>query len=392
VRWDVVVVGLGSMGAAAAYRLAASGVRVLGLDRFEPPHERGAHAGGSRIIRMAYMEGADYVPLLRRSYELWRELEAASGERLVTMTGGLMLGRADSMPVGGALAAARAHGLAHELLDAAEVHRRYPAFTPADDEVAVAEEVAGLVRPERTIATNLRLARAAGADLRTGVAVQTWRGTAGGVTVVTGDGEIEADRLVLAPGAWSPELTRLAVPMRIERRVQHYWEAEDPASHAIGAFPAWIWESGGTIAYGLPTVDVGAKAAFHAPWPGQDTPSLPGSKTWHGGAEVDPDTAGAPVTEAEVRGLRDWLSPRLPGLGHGRWLDAKPCLYTLTPDGHFVLGRHPGDERVVVACGFSGHGFKFVPVIAEVVADLVVDGATRHPIGLFDPARFGAPR
>jgi sarcosine oxidase len=374
VRADVVVVGLGSMGAAAAHRLAEAGLSVVGLDRFDPPHGRGAHAGGSRIIRAAYMEGPDYVPLVLRSYDLWRELEAATGESLLTVTGGLMLGRPDSLPVAGALEAARRHGLAYDMLDPAEVRRRFPAFTPADDEVGVFESVAGLVRPERAITTYLRLARSAGATLRTNVAVRTWRETGDGVTVDTSEGEVSADRLVLAPGAWAPGLTRLTVPIQVQRRIQHFWGPTDPDRHDPGAFPVWIWQGGTGLAYGLPTVDGQAKAAFH-----------------DRGGDVSPDAGAAEPTEAEVEEMRDWLRPRLPGLAGGRWLGAKPCLYALTPDGHFVLGRHPHHSRVVVACGFSGHGFKFVPVVGEIVTELVVDGATRHPIGRFDPARFADP-
>ena len=375
-RADVVVVGLGSMGASVTQRLAGAGLRVVGLDRFDPPHTRGAHAGGSRIIRMAYMESPDYVPLVRRSYDLWRELESVTGETLLTTTGGLMLGPPDSMAVAGALAAARAHGLAHEVLDASEIRRRFPAFTPSDGEVALFEEITGLVRPERAIAAQLRLARSAGADLRPGVPVERWRETGEGVAVTTPDGVVHGDRLVLAPGAWAAGLTGLSIPLRVERRVQHYWRAADPDPHAIGRLPAWIWQYGpDEVAYGLPTVDGAAKAALH-----------------HGDDHVDPDAGAGEPTDAEVAAMRAWLAPRLPGLAAAEWAGAKPCLYTLTPDRNFVLGWHPEHPRVVVACGFSGHGFKFSPVVGEIVTDLVTTGSTAHPIGLFDPGRFaGAP-
>jgi sarcosine oxidase len=369
---DVIVVGLGSMGASAAYHLASRGLRVVGADRFVPPHERGAHSGGSRIIRMAYMEGADYVPLVRRSYELWRDVEEAAGDALLTRTGGLMLGRPDSATVTGSRAAAAAHGLAHELLDASEVRRRFPAFTPADDEVALYEEVAGLLRPERAIAAYLRLAEAAGAVLHTGVGVDGWKADADGVTVTTHDGELHADRLVLAAGAWAPALARLRIALRVQRRVQHYWYPADPAAFEAGVFPIWIWEyEPGRAAYGVPVVEGAAKAALH-----------------HGDEPVDADIGASPVRMEEARAMRTWLAARLPGLAAGRWLGAKPCLYTLTPDEHFVLGLHPEYPNVAVACGFSGHGFKFTPAVGEILADLVMQGATPHHIGLFDPARF----
>lgn len=366
-RPDVIVVGLGSMGAATAHQVASRGARVLGLDRFTPPHDRGAHAGGSRIIRMAYAEGIEYVPLLRRAFELWSSLEAVSGQRLVRRTGGLMLGPPGGTIVGGALESARIHGLAHEMLDPGEVRRRFPMFAPADHEMALYEDVAGLVRPEAAIATQLRLAKEAGADLRYEVAVTGWRATADGVVVTTRDEEHSAARMVIAPGAWAPELLGdLGVPLVVRRRVQHFWRVTDP-------FPVWMWEyAPGLVAYGLPDVDsTGAKAALH-----------------HGDDPVDPNVGATDATDGEVAAMRDWLSTRLPALAQAGWLASKPCLYTLTPDEHFVLGRHPFHENVVVAGGFSGHGFKFVPIVGEVLADLALAGSTRYSIGFLAPGRF----
>ncbi len=369
----MIVVGLGSMGAAAAYRLASRGLRVLAFDRFDPPHDRGAHSGGSRIIRMAYMEGADYVPLVRRSYELWRELESDASEPLLTATGGLMLGRPDSVAVAGSAAAARAHGLAHELLDASEVRRRFPPFTPSEDEIALYEEVAGLVRPDRAIAAYLRLARMAGATLHTDIGVDDWSATTDGVSVTTAEGTVHGERLILCPGAWAPTLTRLRVPMQVQRRVQHYWHPSDPGAFDPGTFPIWVWEYGsGLAAYGLPALDGAVKAGFH-----------------DGDEAVDPDVGAAPAESTEAEAMRSWMSNRLPDLATANWLRGRTCLYTLTPDQHFVLGLHPDSPNVAVACGFSGHGFKFAPVIGEILADLVTTGSTTHSIGLFDPKRFG---
>jgi sarcosine oxidase len=369
---DVIVVGLGSMGAAAAYHLTRRGVRVVGLDRFDPPHGRGAHAGGSRIIRMAYLEGAAYVPLVRRAYALWRELEADSGEALLTTTGGLMLGAASSRTVNGALEAARVHGLPHELLDAFAVRRRFPQFTPAEDEVGLYEEVAGLVRPEAAVAAHLRLAAAIGADLRTTAAVLDWSSTADGVSVRTAEGELRAGRLVLAPGAWAGQLARLRVPMRVQRRIQHYWRPTgDGADFEPGRLPIWIWEyAPGSAAYGLPAVAGAVKAARH-----------------HGEDPVDPGTGAEPARPDEIAAMRELLRTRIPRLAEGEWLHGKPCLYTLTPDEHFVIGVHPDAVNAVVACGFSGHGFKFSPVVGEILADLALTGTTAHPIALFDPTR-----
>jgi sarcosine oxidase len=381
---DVIVVGLGSMGAAAAYHLAGRGLKVLGLDRFTPPHGRGAHAGGSRIIRMAYAEGAGYVPLLRRAYQLWTEAELAGGVRLLTRTGGLMLARPGSHAVRGAQETARAHGLDHEMLDAAQVRRRFPAFTPADDDVGLYEEAAGLLRPELAVATYLRLAAGAGADLRYGVTVTGWRAGAGGATVVTPAGELSAARLVLCPGPWAGRLLAdLGVPFVVHRRVQHYWRTP-AAEFTVGRCPVWIWESApGTTAYGLPATapppppagEPVVKAAFH-----------------HGDDPADPDAGPAPVTDADRRSIVDWLATRLPALAAGTWVGGRVCLYTLTPDEHFVLGRHPRHDGVVVAAGFSGHGFKFVPVVGEIIADLVEHGRSPLRPDLFAPDLFAPDR
>jgi sarcosine oxidase len=372
VRPDVIVVGLGTMGAAAVHELAGRGVRVLGLDRFAPPHDRGAHAGGSRIIRMAYMEGPAYVPLVRDAFRLWRELEAATGTTLLAPTGGLMLGRADSFAVAGALATAQAQSLPHELLDAAQVRRRFPAFVPEDADVGLYEEVAGLIRPEAAITALLERARVRGAHLWTGVTVNGWDADGAGVTVDTDRGSIQADRVVLAPGAWAPQLCRLEIPFRVQRRVQHYWRPTDPTLFEPGRLPAWIWSYGpAEAAYGLPAVDGVVKAAMH-----------------HGSETVDPDAGLAPARADEVEEMRRWLELHIPSLAAGGWLAAKPCLYTLTPDEHFVLGRHPEHPSVAVACGFSGHGFKFAPVVGEILADLVLEGQTTQEISLFDPTRF----
>jgi sarcosine oxidase len=368
---DAIVVGLGSMGSSAAYHLAARGVRVIGLDQFDPPHGRGAHSGDSRIIRMAYMEGAEYVPLVHRAYAQWRALERESGESLLTVTGGLMIGRPESVAVAGALAAARAHSLAHELLDAGQIRERFPAFAPSDDEVGLFEDGAGLVRPERAIAALLALARAHGADLRTSAAAESWTAAADGVTVTTADGVIEADRLILAPGAWAPELLRIDLPMRVRRRVQHFWRPADGTDFEPGRMPVWIWDwPPEQIGYGLPAVDGAIKAALH-----------------RGDEAVDPDIGAADARPEEVATMRDWMAKRLPGLASAQWLGAKPCLYTLTPDEHFVLGAHPSAPNTWVAAGFSGHGFKFVPVVGEILADLALTGNTAYEIGIFDPTR-----
>ncbi|WP_034590411.1 N-methyl-L-tryptophan oxidase [Hamadaea tsunoensis] len=364
---DVIIVGAGSMGSAAAYALARRGASVVALDRFTPPHTRGAHAGGSRIIRMTYAEGPAYVPLLRRTYALWEALDPT----LVTPTGGLNIGRPGSGTVAGALESAVAYGLDHEVLDASALRRRFPAFTPAADEVAVYDVAAGIVEPERAIATLLSRAASLGASFRFGTSAESWSTSDSGVSVVLSDGStLSADRLVLAPGGWAPGLLGFPVPLRVSRRIQHYWASPGPA-YEPSAFPVWIWESGEGIGYGMPAfgAEGWVKAAFH-----------------HGDEPASPAEGVRPYAPGEEEPVRSWLADRIPGLS--RHVGAKECMYTLTPDENFLIGAHPSDSRVVVAAGFSGHGFKFVPVVGEILASLALDGTCDFDLTPFSPGRF----
>jgi sarcosine oxidase len=371
VTFDVIVIGLGGMGSAAAAHLAARGQRVLGLERFGAAHDRGSSHGGSRIIRQSYFEDPAYVPLLRRAYELWAELDPA----LLTFTGGLYLGRLATPTVAGSMRAAREWDLPHELLDAAEIRRRFPTMNPDDDEVGLYETAAGFVRPELTVAAHLRVAAQHGAELHVEEPVLSWSATPGGVRVTTAVGRYTAGRLVICPGAWAPQLLAdLGVRLTVERQVQYWFQP----TGGVGPFtpdrhPVYIHEDGdGTQIYGFPALDGldgGAKVAF-----------------FRRGAETTPEALDREVHADEIAAMASHARRLLPTLP-GRFLSAVPCMYTVTPDHHFVIATHPAHEEVTVACGFSGHGFKFVPVVGEILADLAVDGATRHPIALFDPHR-----
>jgi sarcosine oxidase len=372
--YDVIVVGLGAMGSSAAYRLASRGQRVLGLERFTPAHALGSSHGGSRAIRQSYFEDPGYVPLLLRAQELWERLATDSGRDLIRLCGGLYLGSTGSETFAGSLRSAREWSLPHEVLDAAEVRRRFPAFAPGPDVVALYETRAGFTRPEETVAANLELAAAAGADLRFSTPVLDWT-AAGGVTVRTTDGTYSASRLVICPGAWAPALlASLGVPLRVERQVMYWFDAD---AGAFADSPVFVWEAeDGVQFYGFPAIDGpggGVKVAFHNA----------------GGSACDPDTIDRVVHPGEVERIRKYLDPRVPGLRGGALLRAATCMYTNTPDHHFVVAVHPEYPQVTVACGFSGHGFKFTPVIGEILADLAIDGATRHPVALFDPRRLG---
>lgn len=375
--YDVIVVGLGGMGSAAVHQLAARGVRVLGLEKFGPAHDRGASHGGSRITRQSYFESPDYVPLLLRAYELYDALARDSGTDVITLTGGVMVGRPESLTVSGSLLSAERWGLEHEMLDAAALRRRFPTLSPRPDEVALYEAKAGFVRPEATVAAQLTLATRAGAELHFDEPMTNWApAPGGGVRVRTASGSYEAGQLVFTPGPWAPQLLAdLGVPFTIERQVQYWFQpAGGVAPFRPERHPIYIWEdAGGSQIYGFPAIDGpdgGAKVAF-----------------FRRGVVTTPETIDREVHEDEIRAMADRTRRNLPDLPD-RFLRAKTCLYSNTPDEHFVIARHPAHEAVTVACGFSGHGFKFVPVVGEILADLATTGATRHPIDLFDPRRL----
>jgi sarcosine oxidase len=361
--FDVVVVGLGGMGSAAAAHVAARGRRVLGLEQFQPAHAHGSSHGKSRVIRLAYFEDPAYVPLLRRAYDLWRRVEQDTGRRLLQMTGGLMIGAPDSEVVSGSLRSAREHGLAHELLDATEVSRRFSPFTPAPGTVALYERDAGVVFPEEAIRAHLDIAADCGAHLHFDERVDDWRvAPSGTVTVTTSRGRYECGRLVLAPGSWASSLFALEeLPLEVEPQVLYWLDpAGGPESFAADRFPIYIWDLGGGVQfYGFPADEDGrVKVAFFRS-PQKDEASI-----------------------------REALEPCLPSLARGRVVETASCKYTLTPDHHFVIGLHPAQANVVLASPCSGHGYKFASVVGEILADLALDGSTRHPIALFDPRRF----
>ena len=373
--WDVIVVGLGGMGAAAAWQLAKRGQRVLGIEQFEEAHGKGSSHGSTRMIRQAYFEDPAYVPLLLRSYELWDELGSAVGRPMIFRTGGLMIGQRSSAPVAGALASAAAWGLPHELLDPAAVARRWPTLRLAPTEQAFYEANAGWVRPERTVQAHLDLARAAGAVLMTDTPALGWDVVGDGVEVRTPSGLHRAGRLVLCVGAWAPHLlARLGLPLVVERQIQH-WFAPVAGTGAFGGdHPVYIWEcDDGVQFYGFPATDGpagGVKVAF-----------------FRRGGPADPDAFDTSVSVAEVEDMRSYVRDRVPALD-APYLRGEPCLYTTTPDEDFVIDTVPDHPQVVVAGGFSGHGFKFTPVVGELLAQLVVGGQPGLPLEPFRMTRF----
>nr|WP_269218784.1 N-methyl-L-tryptophan oxidase [Streptomyces clavuligerus] len=375
------VLGLGGMGSAAAAHLAARGARVLGLEKHGPVHRHGSSHGGSRVTRQSYFEDPAYVPLLLRAYELYEQVERDTGREIALLCGGVMVGTPASRTVAGARRSAEAWGLPHELLDARELRRRFPTFTPAENEIGLYEARAGLLRPESTVAAHLQLALRHGAELHFQEPAVRWEPYRDGVRVHTPEDTYTAGHLVICPGAWAPRLLAdLGVPIRIERQIMYWFQPRGGTGpYAPDRHPIYVWEdAAGVQVYGFPAIDGpdgGAKAAFFR----------------RNGTPCTPETIDRTVHEHEVRAMARQLDGCLPTLP-GTLLKAVTCMYSTTPDEHFVIARHPEHPgHTTVACGFSGHGFKFVTVVGEILADLALDGTTRHPIALFDPGRFAAP-
>lgn len=370
--YDVIVLGAGGVGSAATLQLAQRGLRVLGIDRFAPPHDRGSSHGQTRIIRQAYFEHADYVPLALESYRLWEELERASGQRLKVETGLMQAGPADGVVVPGVMHAARVHGLDVEELSAGEIERRWPAFRNLDGMVGAFERRAGYLRVEDCVAACLAAAKMCGADLLDGVEVLDWS-IAGEVRVRTTDGVYAAERLVIAAGAWTSQLLHaLRLDLKVRRKMMMWHAAGDPQLHASAGFPCFLFECPDGVFYGMPAIDRrGLKVAQHD----------------GGSVVVDPLMVDRELRESDRAPVESFLRRHLPEVTIP-CAEHAACLYTMSPDENFIVDRHPEDPRVVFAAGLSGHGFKFTPALGRALAELAIDGETSLPVNFLSLKRF----
>ena len=367
------------MGSACARHFARRGRRVLGLDRAAPPHALGSSHGETRIIREAYFEDPRYVPIVQRAYLLWRALEEESGERLLQETGGLMIGPEDGVLVRGARRSADTHRLPYQRLDAAAIRARFPALAPRDDMVAIWEPRAGVLFPEACVRAHLTAAARDGADLRVDEPVLSWRPEGQAFEIVTPRGRYRAERLVLAANAWLPRLVPdLPLGLVVTRQPLFWFEPRDQAEQfAPDRLPIHLWEpEPNRFFYGFPAFEGCIKVATHLE-----------------GAPCDPDTIDREVAASEVAALRRRLETFVPD-GAGRFVRAVVCMYANTPDGHFILDRHPEHDRVLVISACSGHGFKFSSAIGEIAADLLLDGRSSFDLDLFrlpvkEPGRSG---
>jgi sarcosine oxidase len=383
---DVAVIGLGAMGAAALYQLSRRGVKAIGIDRFSPPHDQGSTHGETRITRQGIGEGAQYSPLALRSHEIWRELEAETGRSLLVESGCLVIAAQDLAPSTGLRTdfltqtrrAAERYGVAHEILSADEVRRRFPHFAPRDHEIGYFEPGGGYVRPEECIAAQLESAQALGAQTFLGTVVRDLRPEGDGVRIVTDNGDILAGQAIVAAGAWAPGLLggafrKVLTPMR---QVMHWYAVDPEWESAWENGPVFIWQHG-----------KGAGQNFYG------FPSIPGSHAMKTATEqyeasVDPDRVERAIDPTEPRAMYE---RHLEGRFHGvRPQAAKSltCLYTVTPDSDFVIDRHPDHERILVVSPCSGHGFKHSAAIGEAAAEVTFEGRSRIDLSGFAMKRF----
>ncbi len=382
-KFDIIVIGVGSMGAAACYELLRRDPsrRVLGLEQFEIPNARGSHHGYCRAFRTAYFEHPDYVALLRSALNLWREIEAETQTKLLHLAGGLYMGRPESALVRDSIRAARLHNLPHALLSRAELASRFPQFCVEGDAVGFFEEQAGYVRCEKAVQAYATAARQRGAELHEFECVQFWRAGPSGAHVTTDRDTYEADQLLITAGPWAGRLlAELGVELRVTRQVAAWLRPAAAEPFASERFPVWGIDPGADgrpcgIWYGFPLTPEtpGLKIAHH--WPGQP---------------CDPQTVDRVATPEDVAPLGEAMRRYVPE-GHGDLVNAQVCLYANSPDGHFIIDRHPDPsmhDRVTIACGFSGHGFKFVSVVGKALAEIVLEGRSSEPIDFLGLARF----
>ncbi|MFL5340475.1 MAG: N-methyl-L-tryptophan oxidase [Gemmataceae bacterium] len=371
-RLDVIVVGVGGMGSATCFELARRGLRVLGLEQFDLGHDRGSSHGLTRVIRKAYYEHPSYVPLVRRAYERWYDLEQLTGRHLLTECGCLNVGPPGGELVGGVRRSAAEHGLPVEELTGTEIGQRFPFRLPTEF-VGVLEREAGFLFVEQCVAAHVEAARKLGAEIHNRERVVSWNSTGRGIDVQTERDRYTAAALVLTAGPWAAGLLeRWGRRLSVMRQTMLWFGTSDDCLFRRDRFPIYLAEVPDGYFYGLPVIDGnGHKVARH-----------------YGAPELAaPDEIDRSADDADEAPVRAFLNRYLPAVD-GPLRRAQVCTYTLTPDRHFVLDRHPEHGNVAIASGFSGHGFKFAPVVGEIMADLATDGKTRYPIEMFRMGRF----
>lgn len=379
-HYDVIVLGVGSLGSSTCYHLAKRGVKVLGLDQFDVPHEHGSHGGQSRIIRKAYFEHPDYVPLLQRAYTLWKSLDDETGEQVYFRTGLLYIGDPGNILISGVRDSSLLYGI-----DVVEKNRKafetdHPQFHLPDHHTTLFEPDAGFLLPEKAIRIYARQAEHHGAVILTNQKVTSWKQTTAGVSVITEDETFTADKLVITAGPWAGKLIpRLKNHLVVSRQVLAWVMPKNPSNFALGNFPCWTLadDEHDSIFYGFPILTgtgfegpIGLKLAHHA----------------HGSA-IDPDGVDLPPNKEDEKLIIDFLHQFMPD-AYEHTIAMKTCRYTNSKDENFILDALPGYDKVYVASGCSGHAFKFSSVIGEIMADLAMHGKSPLPIDFLNIIRL----
>ncbi|MEO1980777.1 MAG: N-methyl-L-tryptophan oxidase [Fuerstiella sp.] len=356
--YDVIVLGTGGVGSAAMLACAKRGASVLGLDRFPPGHDRGSSHGESRMIRRSYFEHADYVPLVNQAFDLWDELGQRRNEQFFHRAGLLYFGPPDGVVVPGVLKSAQDYQLVVEQLSAAESRSRFPGFVVPSDATVLFEEDAGYLAVERCVCAQIEEAVQLGADHRHGETVLRWSAEQDSVVVETDRNKYTAARLVIAAGAWADGLLqKLRIPLRVVRKHVHWYANEEQAYRESNGCPCFFYETNGGCFYGFPdSEECGVKVGEHS-----------------GGTEVtDPLVDSREEEAGDTQRIQQFLRTCLPGVSANR-IRHDVCFYTMTPDEHFIVDQHPEYGSVCFAAGLSGHGFKFTPVLGQVLAELTLD-------------------
>lgn len=373
-HYDVIVVGVGGMGSATAYHLAKRGLRVLGLEQFNIPHNQGSSHGITRIIRLCYYEDPSYVPLMYRAFELWRELQTQANEQLLYVTGSIDAGRPGSTTFEGSRRSCEEHNLRHEIMSSRQITHRFPAYQLNSDIQAVYQADGGFLLPERCIVSHVQAAQSYGAEIRAREQLCEWHATGSGVRVETNLGTYEAEQLVFTAGAWSGQLVRgLSQLAKPERQVLAWFQPKDTTIFTPKNFPVFNLEVPEGRYYGLPIYGV---------------PGFKVGRYHHLEQSLDPKDLNHECSPEDQNILRSFVEKYFPQ-GAGPTMALAPCMFTNTPDEHFIVDVHPEHSQVLVLSPCSGHGFKFCSVIGEIAADLVQFRKTRHDISLFRLSRFG---
>ncbi|MFT4711711.1 MAG: sarcosine oxidase [Candidatus Azotimanducaceae bacterium] len=367
-----IVIGVGGIGSAALYHLAQRDADVLGIDQYPAGHDNGSSHGDSRLIRLVYFEHPDYVPLIHSAFTLWRELEQASGDALLRMTGLLQAGPQDGEVINGLLRAARTHDLSMERLDAATANDRFPGISLKPEQTAIFDQNAGILQVEECVKTHVRLAQNKGAQLKSGF-VTSWEQQKNRIAISVGNETLYCKKLIITPGAWAPALLPAIKPFLEIRRKSLFWFNEHKPEYLVqNQFPVFFIEDEGHNYYGFPAInEKGVKVADHQ-----------GGRPLSGPKALDKS-----LDESELEDIRNAITQYLPGVTH-RLSHHTNCMYTMSRDEHFIVGQHPDNTNVHFVAGLSGHGFKFATVLGQIMADLSITGATNHPVSFLSPKRF----